>query len=186
MRSQLQLGNGEQTERSARGFSLIELLIVVAIILIIAAIAIPNLLKARMSANEASAAENLRTITTGAVVYNSTWNNGFPPDLATFGGPGGNSSTCDFAQLVDTTLTNSPNQKSGYQYAYNVFGTPAATAPTCSKPGYFQYVVTATPLTMGFTGNRSFCSDQPGIIHFDTSGAPAATPAACELLPALQ
>ena len=52
------------------------------------------------------------------------------------------------------------------------FGTPAATAPTCSKPGYFQYVVTATPLTMGFTGNRSFCSDQPGIIHFDTSALP--------------
>ncbi len=180
MRSQLQLGNGEQTERSARGFSLIELLIVVAIILIIAAIAIPNLLKARMSANEASAAENLRTITTAAVVYNSTWNNGFPPDLATFGGPGGNSSTCDFAQLVDTTLTNSPNQKSGYQYAYNVFGPPAARRPRARSLATFSMWSPRFRLTIGFTGNRSFCSDQPGIIHFDTSGAHAATPAACE------
>jgi prepilin-type N-terminal cleavage/methylation domain-containing protein len=186
MRTQFQSGSSPGAKRHASGFSLIELLIVVAIILIIAAIAIPNLLKARMSANEASAAENLRTITTGAVVYNSTWNNGFPPDLATFGGPGGNSSTCDFAQLVDTTLTTAPYQKSGYQYNYTVSGPPALVAPTCSKPGYFQYVATAVPLTMGFTGNRSFCSDQPGIIHFDTTGAAAATPAACEALPALQ
>jgi type IV pilus assembly protein PilA len=186
MRTLFQLDGRPARRNGTSGFSLIELLIVVAIILIIAAIAIPNLLKARMSANEASAAENLRTITTAAVVYNSTWNNGFPPTFATFGGPGGNSSTCDFAQLVDNTLVNAPNQKSGYQYAYTVSGPTAAIAPTCSAPGFFQYVVSATPLTVGFSGNRSFCSDQPGIIHFDATGAVTATPAACEALPALQ
>jgi type IV pilus assembly protein PilA len=180
------LGERKLARNSESGFSLIELLVVVAIILIIVAIALPNLLKARMSANEASAAENLRAITTAAVVYNSTWDNGFPPSFASLGGPGGNSSTCDFAQLVDTTLTNAPNQKSGYQYAYTVFGSPAIAAPNCSAPGYYQYVVSAAPLTIGFTGNRSFCSDEPGVIHFDTSGAPAATPAACEALPSLQ
>jgi len=186
MRARFQLGRREAARKGVSGFSLIELLIVVAIILIIVAIALPNLLKARMSANEAAAAENLRSITTAAVVYNSTWNNGYPPTFASFGGPGGNSSTCDFAQLVDTTLTNTPNQKAGYQYAYTVFGNPTVVAPTCSAPGYFQYVVTAVPITIGFTGNRSFCSDQPGVIHFDATGAQAATPTACEALPALQ
>jgi len=186
MHTWVQVDSRKARRNGASGFSLIELLIVVAIILIIVAIALPNLLKARMSANEASAAQNLRSITTAAVVYSSTWNNGFPPTFATFGGPGGNSSTCDFAQLVDNTLVNPPSQKSGYQYGYTVFGPAAVVAPTCSAPGFYQYVVTAVPLAVGFTGNRSFCSDQPGVIHFDTTAAQAATPAACEALPALQ
>jgi type IV pilus assembly protein PilA len=186
MDTRAQSGRNPRARRGASGFSLIELLIVVAIILIIVAIAIPNLLKARMSANESAAAENLRAITTAAVVYNSTYDNGFPPTFASLGGPGGNSSTCDFAQLVDTTLTNAPNQKNGYQYAYTVSGAAAIVAPNCSQPGYYQYLVTATPLTIGFTGNRSFCSDQPGNIHFGATGATAGTPTACEALPALQ
>ena len=66
--------------KKQKGFSLIELLIVVAIILIIAAIAIPNLLRSRMAANEASAVGSIRTMNTAAITYSSTYGNGFPPN----------------------------------------------------------------------------------------------------------
>jgi len=85
-----------------RGFSLIELLIVIAIILIIAAIAMPNLIRARMAANQTSGLSNLRTITTAAITYG----NGYPPDLATLGGVG--LATCNAAILLDDTLTPLP------------------------------------------------------------------------------
>jgi prepilin-type N-terminal cleavage/methylation domain-containing protein len=168
------------------GFSLIELLIVVAIILIIAAIAIPNLLRARMAANEAAAAETLRTITTASVTYNSTWGNGFPPSLAAIGGVPSAVPTCDAAGLVDPTITAAPNQKSGFTFGYSPVGASVTPPAGCTVAGANAYIVTATPIIEGVTGIRSFCGDEPGAIHFDTTGNTAGSSNACDALPQLQ
>ena len=172
-------------KKSQKGFSLIELLIVVAIILIIAAIAIPNLLKARIAANESSAVGTLRTMNTAAVTYQSTYNNGFPPTFASFGGPP--PGTCNLANLLDTTLTTAPNQKSGYTISYTLVTALGAAATGCGAAGAATYVTGAVPLSVNATGNRTFCSDESGVIHVDTTGGAApATDGACEGLASLQ
>jgi prepilin-type N-terminal cleavage/methylation domain-containing protein len=107
--------------KNQKGFSLIELLIVVAIILIIAAIAIPNLLRARMAANESSAVASIRTINTGMVTYNSTYPNSFAPSLTALGGAApavGTAAPCNAANLIDQTLGQDPATKSGYVFTY--------------------------------------------------------------------
>jgi len=176
--------------RKQKGFSLIELLIVVAIILIIAAIAIPNLLRSRMAANEASAVGTLRVIVTGAVTYNSTYGNGFPPSLAALGGV--NPATCDASNLVDNLIANAPNQKSGYAFVYTSTAPNAAPAAGCAKAGGSGFVAAGGPIVAGSTGQRVFCTDESGVIRFDpntggVSGVPAiTTEATCDALSALQ
>ena len=186
MTTLIQSGHDAPDQRVSRGFSLIELLVVIAIILIIAAIAIPQLLRARIAANEAAAAETVRTLTTASMAYNATWGNGFPPTLGTLGGLAGALATCDQADLMDPIVTTPPNQKSGFTYAYTAVGAPVIAPAGCGAPGVNAYLVSATPLVFGITGIRSFCSDEPGTIHFDTSGATPADQSACEALPALQ
>jgi prepilin-type N-terminal cleavage/methylation domain-containing protein len=157
-----------------KGFSLIELLIVVAIILIIAAIAIPNLLRSRMSAYEASAVGSLRTLNTSAITYASVYGNGFPPTLASMGTPHGGANaaaTCDAALLIADDLTT--GTKSGYVFVYTMTN-PNATAPQgCASPGGNSYTITATPLQVGTTGQRMFFTDQSAVIRFDPTGAGA-------------
>jgi type IV pilus assembly protein PilA len=177
--------NSETAQHRQAGFSLIELLIVVAIILIIAAIAIPNLLRARMAANQASGVSTVRTINSATIVYSSTYNNGLPPSFAAMGGVG--VANCNAANLLDDVLTLPPYHKSGYAYNYVPQGAPIPNPPAaCGAPGFNEYLVTAVPIVVGNTGQESYCSDEPGVIRVDTSGAPAAGVAACEALPPLQ
>jgi type IV pilus assembly protein PilA len=144
-----------------KGFSLIELLIVVAIILIIAAIAIPNLLRAKMAANEASAVGSMRTINTTAVEYSTTYG-GYPSTLASLGGPAGGSATSSSAELVDAVLAG--GTKSGYSFSYT-------TGSTDSSGNVLAYTLTGIPTSVGSTGQRQFFTDQTGVIRANTTGA---------------
>jgi type IV pilus assembly protein PilA len=171
--------------RQSRGFSLIELLVVIAIILVIAALAIPQLLRARIAANEAAAGETVRTITTASMAYSSTWGNGFPAGLANLGGPG-SGATCDFANLMDPIVATAPNQKSGFTFAYTAVGAPVTPPAGCGSAGTNSYLVTASPILNGLSGSRSFCADEAGTIHYDITGTKPLTQTACEALPTLQ
>jgi type IV pilus assembly protein PilA len=167
--------------KGEKGFSLIELLIVVAIILIIAAIAIPNLLRSRMAANEASAVGSIRTMNTAAIEYNSTYGNGFPPTLAAIGTNTASAVSCTNAQLLDTVLTG--GTKSGYTFALVHGAAAVLTSASSSCSGGYGYpdgyVVTAIPVTTGTTGQRAFCSDATGVIRFNASGTPSKTAPYC-------
>jgi type IV pilus assembly protein PilA len=186
MSDHIQPRDYNRIKRSHKGFSLIELLVVVAIILIIAAIAIPELLSARIAANEAAAAENVRTITTASMAYSSTYQNGFPPNLTVLGGPSGALATCDQAILLDSLIASPPYTTSGFTFSYTAVGASVTGTPGCSTPGTNAYLVTAIPVNRYVTGIRSFCSDEPGTIHVDVSGVLAASQNACEALPILQ
>ena len=159
--------------RPAKGFSLLELLIVVAIILIIAAIAIPNLLQARLAANESSAAGSLHALQGAEITYLNTYPTvGYSTSITQLGGTSPCTPSSVTACLIDNFLASAtPGSagKSGYYYQATGVVTGGASFNTA-------YVVGAAPIVVNKTGNRDFCSTNDGVLR-SQMGSPGDLPA---------
>ena len=173
-------------QRKQRGFSLIELLIVVAIILIIAAIAIPNLLRARIAANESSAVSSLRTINTAQAAFQSAYPlAGFASTLTALGPSASTGCTTPAstnACMIDWALaqaTAAASAKSGYYFIDTGGGSAGGML--------LGYTLDGLPASLNNTGVRGFCSNEDGVIRYTALGSAASgSSASCAAYSALQ
>jgi len=142
--------------KNSEGFSIIELLIVVAVILIITAFSIPNFLRSMIAANQASAISSLRILNTAELSYSVTFNSGFSSTLADLAPPTvGGTPTSTAAGLIDSILAR--GRKSGYTFTYSA-GAPDST-------GHIDtYTITAVPISNN-TGTNCYFMDQSGVIR---------------------
>jgi prepilin-type N-terminal cleavage/methylation domain-containing protein len=150
--------------RNQKGFSLIELLLVVAVILIIAAIAIPSFMRARMRANEANAVASLHVIHTAAVTYTTTYPDlGYPTSLASMGGANPCTASSTQACLLDDLLSQ------GFKDGYSFVWTGDGLLPSVG------FTLTATPQLVGHSGQNMYCTDPSGVVFYDPSGSGCTT-----------
>ena len=165
------------------GFSLIELLVVVGIILIIAAIAIPNLLSATWAARQTKAVGFITAISQSNSLYEQKWANGYAPTIGVLAGPTTATATCDLAEVLDNALPPTMTNSGQYVITYIAQGTALAAPGTgCTNPGQSGYLATASPLTVGAA--NSYCIDEHQTLHVDTTGGAAVTSdTACDGLP---
>jgi type IV pilus assembly protein PilA len=168
--------------RKRQGFSLIELLIVVAIILIIAAIAIPSLMRARIAANDSSAAASIRQINTAEIAYFGTYPTvGFPLALTTLGGALPCSPSLATACFLDNYLSTNGNGNGKSGYNFNATGSASAGSAINN-----QFYATGTPLSVQY-GTRAYCSVEDAVLRLQPAGTITLVPsyAACQALSAM-
>jgi len=155
--------------KSGKGFSLIEVLIVVAIILIIAGVAVPTLLSARMTANQSSAVATMHTLTVAETAYSALYNGGFSADMSSLFPPAaGASPSSTAAGLIDNVLAS--GAKSGYSFTYS-------PGPTDSTGRVNAFSFSATPIGPS-TGVQYYYVDESGVIRQNatTAAGPADPP----------
>ena len=167
----------------SKGFSLIELLVVVGIILIIAAIAIPNLLAATWSARQTKAVGFITAISQGNSIYEQKWSNGYAPTIGVLAAPT-TAATCDLAEVLDNSLPATMTNTGQYLITYTAQGAALAAPGTgCTVAGQAGYLATANPLTAGAA--NAYCIDEHQTLHVDVTGPTAAVTSdtACDQLP---